>query len=287
MRLSLTLTLSPHDVVLWTDGSVPFPFSKGGSGVLANCSLCGTEATLSFLAGPACSSSSAKAGFGSTNKSATSLLLSDSRSVLAILFSPYFLLSQSLLQIWQELSSLSSCTIRLQWFFGDSLLPGNDAADELARRGALLVPSAMPCSLFSLISRIHSCLFSDWRRTISRKFFDTQVPLISTEELVPLCLRCNGHSLLLSSYLSKIGRIENPSCSACGHLLVPFCTVQLRTLCAARSLVTLYLSATSGPGPGEVPMVFRHTPIPRKGSGNNNNIARLSKPTPHHRRSFP
>ena len=30
-------------------------------------------------------------------------------------------------------------------------------------------------------------------------------------------LRCNGHSLLLGSYLSKIGRIWNPSCSACGH----------------------------------------------------------------------
>ena len=30
-------------------------------------------------------------------------------------------------------------------------------------------------------------------------------------------LRCNGHSLLLGSYLSKFGRIENPSCSACGH----------------------------------------------------------------------
>ena len=30
-------------------------------------------------------------------------------------------------------------------------------------------------------------------------------------------LRCNGYSLLLGSYLSRIGRIENPSCSACGH----------------------------------------------------------------------
>ena len=30
-------------------------------------------------------------------------------------------------------------------------------------------------------------------------------------------LRCNGHNLLLGSYLSGIGRIENPSCSACGH----------------------------------------------------------------------
>ena len=61
-RLSPTLTLSPpHDLVLWTDGSVPFPFGKGGSGVLAICSLCGTEATLFFPGGPVCSSFSAAA----------------------------------------------------------------------------------------------------------------------------------------------------------------------------------------------------------------------------------
>ena len=93
----------------------------------------------------------------------------------------------------------------------------NDTANELIRRGALLAPSSIPCSLSPLIS--------DWRRTVSSKFFDTQVPSISTEELVlprhAHCvlsrLRCNGHSLLIGSYLSRIGRIENPSCSACGH----------------------------------------------------------------------
>ena len=68
-------------------------------------------------------------------------------------------------------------------------------------------------------------------------------------------LRCNGHCLLLSSYLSRIGRIENSSCSACGHssqdtyhLILP---VQPRILYAARSLATLCLSTTSGPSPGE------------------------------------
>ena len=78
----------------------------------------------------------------------------------------------------------------------------------------------------SLLLSLTSILLLDWRRTISSKFFDTQVPLISTEELVlprhARCivsrLRCNLRSLLLSSYLSRIGRIESPSCSACGHL---------------------------------------------------------------------
>ena len=225
---------SPYDLVPWTDGSAPFPLGKGGSGVLANCSLCGAEA--SFSAGPVCSSFSAEAYailqalcWSRQHQQMfhfSSLLLSDSRSVLVTLSSPSsFLLPQSLWQIWQELSCLSSCTIRLQWVSGYSFLPGNDTADELARREALLVPSTIPCSLSPLISRTHFSFFSDWRRTVSSKFFDTQVPWIFTEELVlPRHVRCvlsplgcNGHSLLLSSYLSRIGRIENPSWSACGH----------------------------------------------------------------------
>ena len=171
-------SLPPHDLVLWTDGSVPFPFGKGGSDVLANCSLCGTEATLSFSAGPVCSRFSAEAcailqalcwsrQHQQVCHFTSLLLLSDSRSVLATLsFPPCFLLSQILLQIWQELSSLPSCSIRLQRVPGHSFLPGNDAADQLTRRRALLAPSAIPCSLSPLVSRIHSCLFSDWRRTV-------------------------------------------------------------------------------------------------------------------------
>ena len=127
VQLSPTLTLSPNDLVLWTDDSVPFPFGKGGYDILANCSLCGTEATLLFSASPVCSSFSAEACtilhsfcWSRQHQQAchfsSLLLLSDSRSVLATLSShPSFLLSPTLWQIWQKLSSLSFCSIRLQW----------------------------------------------------------------------------------------------------------------------------------------------------------------------------
>ena len=163
------------------------------------------------------------AGLGSTNKSAISVLVSDCRSILATLSPPpSFLLSQTLWQIWQELSSLSFCSIRLQWVPGHSFLPGNDAADELARRGALLAPSAIPCSLLPLVSTVvlsRTGGVLSHRSSLTHKF--PQFPPRSLCSLVMLAvlsrLRCNGHSLLLGSYLSGIGRIENPSCSACGH----------------------------------------------------------------------
>ena len=79
--------------------------------------------------------------------------------------------------------------------------------------------------VFLLLSLVHSCFFSDWGRNVSSEFFDTPAPSISTEELVlpryARCvlsrLRCNGHSLLLSSFFFRIGRVENLSCSACRH----------------------------------------------------------------------
>ena len=218
---------SLHDLMIWTNGSV----------VLANCSLYDTKAALFFSACPVCSSFSAEACtiLHALCRSRqlhqvchfSSLLLFDSRSVLTTLSSPpSFLLPRTRWQIWQVLFFLSSCSIRLQWVPRHSFLPGNDAADELARQGALLAPSAIPCSVSPFISRIHYSLFSDWKHTVSSKFFDTQVSSISTEEFVLLrhscCVLCrvcsNGLSQLLSCYLFRIGRIENSSCRACRHL---------------------------------------------------------------------
>ena len=235
----------------------------------------------------------------SLRHSASSLLVSAAPTSLPLLFSSYPTLALSsppcpllhlsfYLKLWQELLSLSSYTIRMQWVPGHSFFPENDAADKLAIRGALLVSSAISCSLSPLISRIRSSLFSNWRRTVSSKFFDTQVPSISTEELMLLrharCvlsrLRCNGHSLLLSSYFSRIGRIKNPSCSACRHPshdtshLILHCTA---TNSSRRSLFGDFLSLYDlWSRPWRVSRLLglhglTPFPIPWKGSGNNNN----------------
>ena len=171
VRLSPILTLSPHDLILWTDGSVPFPFGKGGSGVLAICFLFGTAATLSFSAGPVCSSLSAEActilhalcwsqQHHKVCHFSSLLLLSDSRSLLATLSSPpSFLLSQTLWQIWQELSSLSSCSIRLHWVRGHSFLRGTTRLTSWPDGDRCLrLPQSLVVSL--LLSLVSTLVFS-------------------------------------------------------------------------------------------------------------------------------
>ena len=52
-------SLPSHDLVIWIDYSVLF--GRGGFAIIANCSFCGNEATLSSSVGSTCSSLSAKA----------------------------------------------------------------------------------------------------------------------------------------------------------------------------------------------------------------------------------
>ena len=153
-------------------------------------------------------------GLGSTIKSAISHFFSSSLNFAVLVILSVFPFTSI------SLADLTGTVFLLLLFYLTTMgpwtlvFPGKRRADELARQGALVVSSAIPCTLSPLIFCIHSSLFSDWRSTISSKFFDTQFPSISTEELVlprhARCvlsrLRCNGHSLLLSSYFSRIGR---------------------------------------------------------------------------------
>ena len=160
MRLSLTLTLSHHTI--WYFGQTAlFLF------LLAKAALVYLPTALSVALGPlfpfqqaqyvqafyaeACAILHARCWSRQHQQvyHFTSHLFS--YVTIALSSSPSFLLPQSL---WQELFSLSSCSIRLQRAPGHSFLPGNDAADELARWEALFVPSATPCNLSLFVSRV-------------------------------------------------------------------------------------------------------------------------------------
>ena len=115
-------SLPPYNLILGTDGCVSFLLGKSGSGALANCSLCGTEATLPFLAGSVCSSFSDEAcailqafcwsrQYQQVYHFSYLLLLYDSRSVLATMsFPPSFYFIPRKWLICSQLHSFIKCS---------------------------------------------------------------------------------------------------------------------------------------------------------------------------------
>ena len=219
-RKSAVLThlnsLSNHDLVIWTDSTHVF----------ANCFFV-TLKPLFFLAGPVRISFSAK---GCTilpvPAAPTSLPLLFSSPTIALSLPLYPLLG---LFFYHKLSG-RDCLLS-----PPSRSSYNGSLDTRFSRGTTRLMSWPDGERYSrplqspvaslLLSLVSTFIFSQSGGVLSHLLFNTQVPSISTEKPVlprhTCCalsyLFCNGHSLLLISYLTRIGRIENPLCSACGH----------------------------------------------------------------------
>ena len=117
------------------------------------------------------------------------------------------------------MSSLSSCSIRLRWVPGHSFLPGNDAAMR-STTSALCNPLSL------LLAIVSTFVFSRNGGVLSHRNLTHRFPRFPTRDLCSLVtlavfslvFAATDTAYCLSSCLSRIGRIENPSCSACGHL---------------------------------------------------------------------
>ena len=98
------------------------------------------------------------------------------------------------------------------------IFPGNNMMNKLARLNALVWQNIISRSL-SFTSCILSSVLPNWRPTILSEFFDRQLSsdppkilmLLHHARYVLSRVLCNGLSLLLNSYLSRAGRIKNPS----------------------------------------------------------------------------
>ena len=231
-------------------------------------------------------------GLGSTNKSAISLLFS------------YYLtlvLSSSPCSLLHLFSYLKLCGGfgRNSFLFPPVLsdyngspdtrfLSGNDAADGLMSwsdgERYLRPPQSLVVSL--LLSLVSTLVFSRTGDVLCHQNSLThRFPQFSQRNLCSLVMLAVS-SLVYSAtdtaffyILISLGLAESrilpaaPVDTRPRTFLISFCTVQLWTHCATHSLATLCLFTTTGPDSGELPslwgfMVFRHAPIPRKGSGN-------------------
>ena len=111
-------SLPPSDIQVWTNGYILSLFGLGGAGVYVTCSKCNASYFLSFSTGPIASSFKAetfvlKQGLDWCTshlmicKFQSVLFLTDSQSALLILSSaPYYLLPESLWNVWSLASSL-------------------------------------------------------------------------------------------------------------------------------------------------------------------------------------
>ena len=178
----------------------------------------------------------------------TSLLFLFSYLTLVLSSPRSFLLPQTLWQIWQELSSLF-CSIRIQWVPGHSFLPETMQLTRWSDR------EHYSCSLQSLVvSLLLFLVFIRTRSVLSHQnSFTHRFPRFPPRNLCSLvtlavfslvfavtdtafCLALISLGLVESRILSAVGVDTRPRTP-----LISFCTVQLRTLCTARSLVTIFL----------------------------------------------
>ena len=160
------------------------------------------------------------AGVGSTNKSAISLLLTDS-------FCPLLHLSSYLKLCGRSGRNCLLCPPVLSAYNGSPntrfslgttrLMSWPDGERYLRPPQSLVVSLLLSLVSTLVLSQIGGVL--SHRNILKHRF--SRFPPRNLCSLVTLAvssrLRCNGHSLLLGFYLSRIGRIENPSCSASGH----------------------------------------------------------------------
>ena len=200
----------------------------------------------------------------------------------------YFLLPQTLWNIWQVLSSLS---IRLHRVSRYTFFPGKDATDVLTRWSALLLPSAMCCSLFHLLYPLFSRTGVVLSYLIYSRHRSPRFQLRNLCFLVSLSVFFLVFAAMDTAFCYTLVSLEllesrilhaAPAIFEATARVMSFCAVQLWTLCAARSslipcLYDLWFRPWKVSRFLRGSMVFCHAQIPRKGSGNSNNNCNNSK----------
>ena len=188
-----------------------------------------------------------------------SLLVSAAPTSLPLLFSSYLTLALSLHPVLSSIFPFTliygrNCFLSIPVLSGYNRSPDTHFSRETTRLmswqdGERYLHPQQSLVVSFLLSLISTLVFSRTGGILSHLNSSTHTSSLDFHRgtcALSSCSLCslsrfNGHSLLLSSYLSRIGRIENPFCSACKH---PFYdTIHLILHCPATDSLRLFLYA--------------------------------------------
>jgi len=161
----------------------------------------------------------------------SALFLTDSQSDLTLFPRPGVSPTKVLLGYLYLSDSLSSrVALIFQWVPGHAEHPGNKLEATIAKNAAKIFITYAPSPLApcNCKDEVHPLRYT-WRRNLAHNSLFCKIPSVFSEKLALSLLasyklspfRCNGQSILLfSSYLCRIKRKENSTCSACGYQLL-------------------------------------------------------------------
>ena len=217
------------EYTVYTDGSTDHNQENGGAGVYIEDNCTGVRHEMMFPAGRLCSSFGAEclamveAVRWLTKNPGTAVICTDSLSMHSALMKNDWRNNTNLIVEIRNLMPSTNGKISLLWIPAHCDLPGNEVADDLAKRATVLQQGETPVSYAIAKARIKRRKWSPKHERAIETYGERRQPRIDIESKWPRSVRSQyarlrtGHAKELRHYMYMIEKADDPTCTACGE----------------------------------------------------------------------